>query len=589
MTPSTLFDILLTHLQNALQDLVENGMLPTDAPLHNVALEQPKDPSHGDFATNAAMVLAKSAGKPPRVLAEALSAKLAQSELVETTEIAGPGFLNLRLSSAALNGEIATILATPTYGAGAGGAPAKNAIVEYVSINPTGPIHVGHGRNAVFGDAIANLLEKAGHSVWREYLVNDAGGQINVLVKSLHARYRQLFGHDVEVPENGYPGDYLIDIAQTLKTQDGDKWLSAHWLDPKNEAELVANLRVFAVNACMELIRKDLTTLGITFNRYFSEHDMHQTPAMRHAVQALRAKGLVYEGTLPPPKGKEVSNYQPVELTLFKATDFGLPEDQPIYKRDGSPTYFGQDIAYHMDKLNRGFNHMVTVIGIDQAGAFKPLAKAIEALCGRGDAYHPVPYEMVKVLRNGEPVRMSKRAGNFVLLADVLAEVGNDAFRFAMLSYKPTTQLNFDLAKAVEQTMDNPVFYVQYAHARLCSVLRQAQEAGLPAASASTATTAANNPADVASLPSPHAQALVRQLVQYPLTVRRAAETLEPHRLAFYAQSLAASVHSWYGAEKWLELENQPLTQTRLQLVQAARQVLADVLALCGVSAPTSM
>lgn len=557
------------------QVLADKGL--TDADYMNVALEAPKEESHGDLATNAAMVLAKKVGMAPKALAEMLLEGLKAHEAVEAVEIAGPGFINFRLKTSALIGQgIAATAAGGAYGT-LKAADTRKAMVEYVSINPTGPIHVGHGRNAVFGDAIANVLEKAGYPVWREYLVNDSGNQINVLVRSLHARYMQLFGHDVAVPDNGYPGEYLIEVAEKLKARDGDKWVSE-----TDEQVLLRELRSFAVETCLDLIKQDIQTLGIEFDRYFSEFAMHQTDRMAEVVAILRNKGLVYEGTLPPPKGKEIADYKPVELTLFKATEFGLAEDQAIYNRAGMPTYFGQDIAYHYDKLQRGYELLVTVIGIDQTGAFKPLAKAIEALTGRGDVYHPVAYEMVKVMRNGEPVKLSKRAGNIVLLSDVLEEVGTDAFRFTMLTVKPTTALVFDLAHAVAKTMDNPVFYVQYAHARLCAVERQREELGIPALDAAKL--------DVAAMKvSAEARSVLREIMLYPALIEQAARSLEPHRLTFYAQSLAAAIHRWYAAEKWLDSADVRATHERLAVAFAARTVLADVLKLCGVNAPTSM
>ena len=553
------------------------GMEPAD--LKNVGVEATREASHGDLSTNAAMVLAKKLGMAPRALAEMLAGPLGEHEAVAKVDIAGPGFINFFLKDEALLGQgIAVRSMGHAYGK-LEAPDARKAMVEYVSINPTGPIHVGHGRNAVFGDAIANVLEKAGYPVWREYLLNDAGGQIRVLVRSLHVRYRQLFGEDVEVPADGYPGEYLVDIAKVLKVRDGDKWLGV-----TDEDVLLKGLRQFAVDACMALIRADIETLGISFDRYFSEYVMHQSDRMLEVVKILRDMGLIYEGMLPPPKGKDIKDYQPVELMLFRATAFGMAEDQAVYNRDGVPTYFGQDIAYHYDKIRRGYELLVTVIGVDQAGAFKPLAKAIEALTGRDDVYHPVPYEMVKVLRNGQPVKLSKRAGNIVLLKDVLDEVGVDAFRFAMLTVKPTTLLVFDLAKAVEKSMDNPVFYAQYAHARLCAVERQRAELGITALPEMFAV----DDADMAAL-SADGRAVLRDVLLYPALIEQAARSLEPHRLTFYAQQLAAAVHRWYAAEKWLDAENVQATHTRLAVAEAARVVLADVLALCGVKAPESM
>ncbi len=569
-----LYQTLNKHLQTSLIELQEEGVLPADLTLENVVLEQPKDVSHGDFATNAALVLAKGAGMNPRAIAEALLPKLTAHEAVATGDIAGPGFINITLADTALVTEL-DVLQVAGYG-GIDISGGVKALVEYVSINPTGPIHVGHGRNAVFGDAIARLLEMAGYEVYREYLVNDAGGQIRVLVNSLMVRYRKLFGEDIDVAEGGYPGKYLVEIAEDLKIRDGDKWLE----HKDDEDFLLKELRSFAVGACLDLIKTDLKEMDIEFDNFFSEFEMHKTDAMEKAIAELRAKGFVFEGILPPPKGKDMADYEPVELTLFKATAFGLNEDQPVYKRNGEPTYFGQDIAYHYDKLKRGYEKLVTVIGADQAGSFKPLSKAIEALTGRDKLYTPVPYEMVKVLRNGEPVRMSKRAGNFILLKDVLAEVGNDAFRFSMLLAKPTTIMNFDLSKAIEKSMDNPVFYVQYAHARLVNVQNQIEEQGLELKDIKP---------DFNVLENEQARALLTKLTLYPLIIQRAAQSLEPHRLAFYAQEIAGLIHSWYGAEKFVDANNLAATQARLVLVKASALILKDILAVCGVSAPERM
>lgn len=580
MANVALYTALRQHVMDVVAKALAGRVVAED--LKNVTVEAPREEAHGDLSTNVAMVLAKKLGMAPRALAEELIGPLGQHSDIEKVEVAGPGFINFYVRTSALVGQAVDVRSEGgAYGTLdiSGG---RKALVEYVSINPTGPIHVGHGRNAVFGDAIARMLEKAGYEVWREYLVNDAGGQIRVLVKSLHARYRQLFGESVEVPSDGYPGEYLIEIAEMLKARDGDKWLRV-----TQEDELLRELRVFAVEACLNLIKQDIETLGIEFDRYFSEFEMHQTDAMKNVVKLLRDKGYVYEGTLPPPKGKDgkmAADYVPVELTLFKATELGLADDQPIYNRAGQPTYFGQDIAYHYDKLQRGYELLVTVIGVDQAGAFKPLAKAIEVLTGRDDIYHPVPYEMVKVLRNGQPVKLSKRAGNIVLLGDVLEEVGTDAFRFSMLMVKPTTPLTFDLGKAVEKSMDNPVFYVQYAHARLCAVERQRGELGIAASPAGL---------DVKDIPegilSADARSVLREVMLYPAVIEQAARALEPHRLAFYAQGLAAVIHRWYAAEKWLDAADVKATHARLLVAEAARVVLADVLGVCGVNAPESM
>lgn len=571
---SVLYPRLQESLRGALAELVRSGEIPADVSLENVVLESPRDPSHGDLATNAAMVLAKPAGKAPRVLADALIAHIKEWPEVASAEVAGPGFVNIRLKPEALVEQIGVATRMgEAYGKVTVGAGRK-ALVEYVSINPTGPVHVGHGRNAVFGDAIANLLEQGGFEVWREYLVNDAGNQMKVLVRSLLARYRQLYGQQADVPADGYPGEYLIDIAEALKARDGDKWLNA------DEEIAFAELRGFAADQCLALIKADIETLGIKFDRYFSEYEMHQGDAMTRALDLLRAKGLIYQGTLPPPKGKEIKDYVPVEMTLFKATEFGLPEDQAVYNREGKPTYFGQDIAYHWDKLNRGYDYLPVVVDVRQAGSFKPLTHAIEVMSGRKGVYHPVAYELVKVMRDGKPVNLSKRAGNIVALKDVLDEIGADAFRFIMLTVKPTTELVFDMAKAVEKSMENPVFYVQYAHARLCSVGRQAAELGLnPAGVVGDGNVLVNGPA----------RDVLRLIMLYPQVVEHAARSIEPHRLTVFATEFAAAIHRWYGAEKFIDTAHVPATEARLALCVAARSVLKDVLRICGVSAPEVM
>lgn len=547
-----------------------------DVNVQNVVLESPRDSRNGDLATNAAMVLAKPLQRAPMEIAGELVERLRGTGMFKDIGAVAPGFINFGFDDAVLFAQVQDIVGDKTYGAGA--VKADKALVEYVSINPTGPIHVGHGRNAVFGDAIANLLEKNGFTVWREYLVNDAGGQIRALVLSVHARYLEQFGQEFIVPEGGYPGEYLVKIAKELVQRDGDKWLQVIESDT-----LLRELRTFAVERCLAMIRADIETLGITFDRYFSEYEMHQGETMHEAVQALRELGYVYEGILPPPKGKTVENYQPVELTLFKATEFGFPEDQAIYKRNGEPTYFGQDIAYHYDKVRRGYALLVTVLGADQAGSFRPLQKVVELLTGKAEVYHPVAYEMVKVERDGQPVKLSKRGGNIVLLSDVLEEVGKDAFRFSMLTVKPTTPLVFDLAKAVEKSMENPVFYVQYAHARLASIWRQEAAEDLP-----------DRLANGVTLPekwrfSDEARAVMVTLMRYPLVIEQAGKALEPHRLVTYAQELAAAVHKWYAAEKWLEVTDIEGSLVRLRVAQAAQAVLRDVLGICGVSAPESM
>lgn len=564
-------------VQTALTDLQQSGDLPQELNTANVTVELARDPAHGDFATNAAMVLAKQAKMNPRAIGEKLAEKLAGHNHIAAAEVAGPGFVNLKLASERFHEQLRDIIDQgEAYGRSTLGAGQK-ALVEFVSINPTGPIHVGHGRNAVLGDVICRLLANAGYDVWREYLVNDAGNQIRSLVLSVVARYRTLFDEPLQLPEDGYQGEYIIDIAEKLKQADGDKWLGV-----TDEDMLTRELRAFCVTACMDMIRASLNNMGIAFDRFFSEYEMHQDgSSLDEALKALREKGYVYEGVLPPPKGKEVADYEAVELTLFKATAFGEEQDKAIFNRRGEVTYFGQDIAYHWDKLKRGFDWLVTVIAGQQMGNFTPLLHVMQALTARDDALTPFYHGLVKTLREGQPVKLSKRAGNIIMLDDVLAEVGVDSYRYWMLTRKADTELVFDLAKAVEKNNDNPVFYVQYAHARMCSLFRQAEEKGLPPLDVATA--------DLSLLDDPFELEMMRTLSVYPMVAERAAATLEPHRLANFAQELAGRFHQWYNAGKFLDADNMPKTHARLALVLATRQVLANLLGLMGVGTPEKM
>ncbi|MDD9911752.1 MAG: arginine--tRNA ligase [Alphaproteobacteria bacterium] len=572
-----LFDTLHAHLINVLENLKQAEVLPQEADLSNVALEQPKDETHGDLATNAALVLAKQAKTNPRALAEQILPKLLEHKAIKSGDVAGPGFINLRITGDAWLSEAQLVLADSEAYTKTDVGHGQKVMVEFVSINPTGPIHIGHGRNAVLGDTLCRLLEKTGYNVYREYLVNDAGNQILTLVLSVHARYLELFGEKLELPEDGYVGEYIIEIAQALKDKDGNKWLTVICPD-----ELLSELREFCVNACMDLTKGDLDELGIWFDRYHSEWEMHQQgDPLAKAVKALREKEYVYEGKLEAPKGKDIKDYQPVDLTLFKATEYGAEQDKPIYNRRGNATYFGQDIAYHQHKLDRGFERLITVIGADQQGNFTPLKWALEALTGYKDVLHPFYYAHVKTLRDGQPVKLSKRAGNIIALSDVVREVGGDVYRFHMLTRKGDTPLTFDLAKAVEKSMDNPVFYVQYAYARMAAVFRQQEEMGIPSVDASQADTSVLN--------SQQAINVLRHIILYPQMLEKASVAVEPHRIAFYAMDFAAAFHSWYNAEKFLDAENLPATYARLLVVQAAQLVLKDVLAVMHVTAPEKM
>ncbi len=595
----SLYAVFTDHVKTAVAALQKAGDLPENLPFENIVVEQPREAAHGDLATNAAMVLAKPAGLPPRAIAEKLLPHLSAIETVEQVEIAGPGFINLKLSPAVYAQEMAAMLrANGTYGTGTKKNETIN--VEYVSTNPTGPIHIGHGRNAVVGDALAGVLEKAGYTVQREYLMNDAGGQIRVLVNSVYLRYRELFGETIDFPEGAYPGEYVVDIATNLKNRDGDKWLHV-----TNSEEIFNGLRAFCVEACMTMIRGTLEKLGVRFDTFFSEFAMHERGESAAAVEQLSKEGFIYRGTLPPPKGKEVEDYEPVELTLFRSQQYGDDVDRPVYKSTGEMTYFGQDIAYHKNKISRGADRMINVWGADHAGAVKRLKVALQALTGRGDALEMILIQMVRLLRDGSPAKMSKRAGNFVTLDEVIDEVGADAVRFIMLTRKADTPFDFDMTRAVEKNNENPVFYVQYAHARMCSVFRQFFESGRAAggniaaaasgdmAGESTVTkenffSFLTDPATASFRFSPHELALLRHLTTWPVIVEKAAASLEPHRIAGYAHQLAELFHAWYGAEKFI-VEDDQVTTHRLALVAAAQGVLQEALGTLGVSFPHKM
>jgi arginyl-tRNA synthetase len=570
---SSLYESLKASVCQVVRSIDADGGIPEVA----FALEQPKDANHGEFSTNVAMILSKHLRRSPREVAQSLKPVLEELPVISNVSVEGPGFINFILAPEAVLEELSSV--TDTYGSLSIGQQQK-VLVEFVSINPTGPIHVGHGRNAVLGDVLCRLLEKVDYQVYREYLSNDAGNQILSLVLSVHARYKELYGREAAFPPDGYVGEYVIDIARALRDRDGEKWLEV-----EDKQALMEGLRAFCVDACLAMIKADLETLNICFDNFHSEYEMHRAgDPLAEAVKILREKGYVYEGTLPPPKSQVEGEYVPSQLTLFKATAFGAEQDKPIYNREGAPTYFGQDIAYHQDKIGRagGQDKLITIIAAQQQGNFTPLIWALEALTGKKDILHPLYYALVKAVRDGKPIKLSKRAGNIIALKDVLSEVGSDAFRFHMLTRKAESELVFDLGKAVEKSMDNPVFYVQYAHARLASVFRQANDLGL-------SSWADKKDIDMTALERPEARAVARLLLIYPAVLERAAVSYEPHRLAFYARDLAAALHSWYNAEKFLQEDDMPATRVRLILAQATWHVLASVLALMGVTAPDSM
>ena len=564
-------------LDGVLDELESHGALPAGLNRRAVAVEPPRDPAHGDLATNAAMVLAKGAKTSPRALAEAIVPKLEALPAVTSVEIAGPGFINLRLSADAWRDELRTIRAQgDSYGRSTVGK-GERVNVEYVSANPTGPMHMGHCRGAVVGDALARLLEAAGFRVTKEYYVNDAGGQVDTLARSLHLRYREALGEDIgEIPEGLYPGDYLKPVAAALSEELGDQYAAAP------ESEWLDLFKRRAVDAMLELIRHDLALLGVHHDIFASEREVQESGAVDRALAVLDQKGLVYRGTLPPPRGKTVDDWEPRELLLFRSTSFGDDQDRPIKKSDGSWTYFAADTAYHMQKLENAAE-LINIWGADHAGTIKRTQAAVEALAGR-PALDVKLVQMVRLLRDGEPVKMSKRSGSFVTLADVVEEVGKDVVRFTMLTRKNDAQMDFDFAKVVEASKDNPVFYVQYAHARISSLRRKAAEAGL----------SLDEPADLALLDEEEL-ALVKAAAQYPRVVEAAALAHEPHRIAFYLYDLAAAFHALWNlgnddpGRRFLVENNPQLSRSRLELALGIGQIIRSGLALMGVAATEEM
>ncbi len=581
-----LFHLLTDELTAILDRLAAKGSLPEGLDYSRISVEPPRDPAHGDVATNAAMVLAKGAGQKPRDLAEIIAASLGELDIVTAADVAGPGFINLRLADSFWHARLADILRAGTaYGDSTMGAGQK-VNVEYVSANPTGPMHVGHGRGAVVGDALAGLLAKAGFDVTKEYYINDAGAQVEALARSLHFRYREALGQNVgDMPEGLYPGEYLIPVAEKLAKDDGDKWADAN-----DEQTWLEYFRAYAVDAMIALIRDDLAALGIRFDRFSSERELVQAGGVDAVVAELEGRGLVYTGVLEPPKGMKPDDWEPRPQLLFKATEFGDDVDRPLKKSDGSWTYFATDMAYHNDKYKRGFNDMIDVWGADHGGYVKRMQAAVKALTeedGRPGGRLDVKLcQMVNLLENGQPVKMSKRAGTFVTLRDVIDQVGKDVVRFIMLTRKNDAQLDFDLAKVVEQSKDNPVFYVQYSHARCKSVLRNAEEL----VSAEELTPSALADAPLERLTDPAELALIKSMAIWPRTVEGAAEVHEPHRIAYYLHDLAAAFHALWtkGARedeslRFLKEGDLALTRARLALVSGLATVIASGLAVMGV------
>ena len=583
-----LFALFERRVAAALERLEAAGKIPAGLDAGRVVVEPPRDASHGDLATNAALTLAKEARMNPRALADLLVADLREDPRVEKAEVAGPGFINLTLAPAIYHDLVRAIVADCGGFGRAGQGAGEPVNVEYVSANPTGPMHVGHGRGAVFGDALANLLAFAGCAVTREYYINDAGGQVDVLARSAHLRYREALGEDIgAIPEGLYPGDYLKPVGEALASEHGRGLLD------RPEAEWLPPVRAAAIAAMMEMIRADLAALDIRHDVFFSERSLTQAPAdaIAATIADLRARDLVYEGRLSPPKGQAIEDWEDREQTLFRATQFGDDVDRPLLKSDGSYTYFAADIAYHRSKYERGFKTMIDVWGADHGGYVKRMQAAVKAVTGGEGDLDVKLCQLVRLLRGGEPVKMSKRAGEFVTLRDVVDEVGRDPVRFMMLFRKNDATLDFDLAKVVEQSKDNPVFYVQYAHARCASVFRQAREA-LPDAGFDAESLAR---ADLALLDDEAELELMHRLAQYPRTIEAAAAAHEPHRVAFYLYDLASSFHTLWNKGKdspqlrFVKQTDKESTEARLALVHALRCVLASGLAILGVTAPDEM
>jgi arginyl-tRNA synthetase len=586
-----IFSVMLEKIHAANLALVGEGVLPKGIDQSRVVVEPPREAAHGDMATNSAMVLAKEAGKKPRELADALAAKLRDDDLVAKVEVAGPGFINLTLKPAAWREALRAVLhAGADYGRSTRGGGAK-VNVEYVSANPTGPMHVGHCRGAVFGDALANLLAAAGYAVTREYYVNDAGAQVDTLARSAYLRYREALGETIEIPEGLYPGDYLKPVGAALAAEHGMTLLNLP------EERWLPLVRDKAIAMMMATIHKDLAALNVRHDVFYSERSLIEGPRnlVAETIDELRQKGLIYEGRLPPPKGAPIEDWEDREQTLFRSIEFGDDVDRPLKKSDGGYTYFASDIAYHKSKLDRGFRDMIDVWGADHGGYVKRMQAAVAATSGGEAALDVKIVQLVKLLRAGQPIKMSKRAGEFVTLAEVVSEVGRDAVRFMMLYRKNDAVLDFDLAKVIEQSRDNPVFYVQYGHARAQSVFRNAAAMlpDLPAAAAARAATLAEVSLD--HLDDPGELALMRRLALYPRLLEAAALAHEPHRIAFYLYDLASEFHSQWNRGNdapYLRfiIPNDPqITKTRLALVQGVVTVLASGLGLLGVGAPEEM
>ncbi|MFC0202540.1 arginine--tRNA ligase [Paracoccus rhizosphaerae] len=577
-----LFTDLRGVVVEALDQMAAAGELPAGLDTANVTVEPPRDPAHGDMATNAAMVLAKPAGMKPRDIADKLAARLTDRRIA-AAEVAGPGFLNLRLSPVVWQDIVKAALKAGTeFGRSDLGAGQK-VNVEFVSANPTGPMHVGHVRGAVFGDALARLLAFSGHDVTREYYINDGGAQVDVLARSAYERYREANGLEPEIREGLYPGDYLIPVGEALKVEYGDSLLD------RPEEEWLAPIREFATQAMMAEIRGDLAALGVEMDVYSSEKALYGTGRIEAAIERLRGMDLIYRGVLEPPKGKLPEDWEEREQLLFRSSAHGDDVDRPIQKSDGAWTYFAPDIAYHWDKIDRGFDQLIDVFGADHGGYVKRMQAAVKALSNSRVPLDIKLIQLVKLFKNGEPFKMSKRAGTFVTLRDVVEEAGADVTRFIMLTRKNDAALDFDFAKVLEQSKDNPVWYVQYASARVHSVLRRASEAGIDVSDAALAG------ADLSVLSHPAELELARKVAEWPRLVEHAARAHEPHRVAFFLYDIASDLHSlWNRGNEDLSLrfiqDGDPATsQGKIALVRAVGVVISSGLGILGVTPAEEM
>ncbi len=576
-----LFADIRSRVIACLDQLVADGTLPDGLSTAAVAVEPPRDAAHGDMATNAAMVLAKPAKMNPRAIAEALAAKLLQDPMISVAEVAGPGFLNMRLVPDVWQDVVKATLRDPAYGKSEMGKGQK-VLVEFVSTNPTGPVHVGHTRGAVFGDTLASLLDYAGYDVTREYYINDGGAQVDVLARSVYLRYQEAHDLSVDWPEGTYPGDYLIEVGEALKAEVGDKFLD------KGEQFWLQEVREFATDAMMDLIRDDLSRLGVEMDNFFSEKSLYGTGLIEKAISELDTKGLIYRGTLEPPKGKVPEDWEPREQTLFKSTDFGDDVDRPVKKSDGSWTYFAPDIAYHYDKIQRGFDQLIDVFGADHGGYVKRMKAAVSALSNGQVPLDVKLTQLVKLYKNGEPFKMSKRAGTFVTLRDVVDQVGPDVTRFHMLTRKNDAPLDFDFDKVLEQSKDNPVFYVNYAYARVNSAVAKAAAF----AAVDDATLAE---VDISGLTDPAELTMIKKLAEWPRLVEIAARGHEPHRIAFYLYDLASDFHGLYNkghddpSLRFVQEGDSETTQAKIALIRAVAIVISHGLGILGITPAEEM